>query len=216
MRDAVAASVTYPAPSRASSQVSVVVTVPSRVRFSRSQAIFGAAKYGSSGRPVIAASSAARSASRAQTLPDRRSCQTIAGDSGLPVPRSQASTVSPWLASATALAAAPAAVSARRPAARTEANSSSGSASTPSAPTLRVPTGTSPRPSTSAPGPTRSALVADVPWSMARMFTPDRAPGRARCASPLARSPSAPHRTPDPGRARRARSTARPGTPPGR
>ena len=85
VRDAVAASVTYPAPSRCSSQVSVVVTVPSAVRFSRSQVIFGAAKYGSSGRPVIAASSAARSASRAQTPPDRRSCQTIAGDSGLPV-----------------------------------------------------------------------------------------------------------------------------------
>ena len=77
-----AASVTYPAPSRASSQLSVVVTVPSAVRFSRSQVIFGAAKYGSSGRPVIAVSSAERSASRAQTPPDRRSCQTIAGDSG--------------------------------------------------------------------------------------------------------------------------------------
>ena len=117
VRDAVAASVTYPAPSRCSSQVSVVVTVPSAVRFSRSQVIFGAAKYGSSGRPVIAASSAARPASRAQTPPDRRSCQTIAGDSGLPVPRSQASTVSPWLASATACAGAPAAASAWRPAA---------------------------------------------------------------------------------------------------
>ena len=44
VRDAVAASVTYPAPSRASSQVSVVVTTPAVVTFSRSQAIFGAAK----------------------------------------------------------------------------------------------------------------------------------------------------------------------------
>ena len=130
-----AASVTYPAPSRASSQLSVVVTVPSAVRFSRSQVIFGAAKYGSSGRPVIAVSSAERSASRAQTPPERRSCQTIAGDSGGPVRRSQASTVSPWLASATAWAGArAAAASACRPAATTDSNSSSGSASTPSAP----------------------------------------------------------------------------------
>ena len=44
MRDAVAASVTYPAPSRCSSHLSVVVTTPSAVRFSRSQVIFGAAK----------------------------------------------------------------------------------------------------------------------------------------------------------------------------
>jgi len=48
VRDAVAASVTYPAPSRASSQLSVVVTVPSPeigcARFSRSHVIFGAAK----------------------------------------------------------------------------------------------------------------------------------------------------------------------------
>jgi hypothetical protein len=102
VRDAVAASVTYPAPSRPSSHASVVVTTPSPVRFSRSQVILGAAKYGSSGSPVIAASSAARSASRAQTPADRRSCHTIAGVSGRPVRRSQASTVSPWLASATA------------------------------------------------------------------------------------------------------------------
>ena len=106
VRDAVAASVTYPAPSRSSSQVSVVVTVPSPgmgwVRFSRSQVIFGAAKYGSSGSPVIAVSSAARPASRPHRPAERRSCQTIARDSGAPVARSQASTVSPWLASATA------------------------------------------------------------------------------------------------------------------
>jgi hypothetical protein len=40
VRDAVAASVTYSPPSRASSHVSVVVTTPSPVRFSRSQVIF--------------------------------------------------------------------------------------------------------------------------------------------------------------------------------
>ena len=85
MREAVAASVTYPAPSRCSSQVSVVVTTPSAVTFSRSHVIFGAAKYGSSGRPVSAGRSSARSASRSQTPAERRSCQTIARLSGLPL-----------------------------------------------------------------------------------------------------------------------------------
>ena len=80
----------------------MVVTTPSAVTFSRSQVIFGAAKYGSSGRPVIRASSPARSLSRSQTPAERRSCQTIALLSGFPVALSQARTVSPWLASATA------------------------------------------------------------------------------------------------------------------
>ena len=164
VRDAVAASVTYPAPSRASSQLSVVVTTPSRVTCSRSQVIFGAAKYGSSGRPVIARSSAARSGpSRAQIDAERRSCQTIARLSGRPVAGSQASTVSPWLASATAWAGAPAWSRARLPAASTDRHSSSGSASTPSPSTGWVATGTSALPSTSLPGPTSSALVAEVP-----------------------------------------------------
>ena len=154
--------------------------------FSRSQVIFGAAKYGSSGSPVMADSSAARPASRSQTAADRRSCHTMAGVNGVPVARSQASTVSPWLASATACAGAPAAASALTPAATTDSYRSSGSASTPSAPTLRVRTGTSPRPRTSPPGPTSSALVADVPWSRARTFT-QQAPDPARCASPAAR-----------------------------
>ncbi len=107
VREAVAASVTYPAPRRCSSHVSVVVTTPSVVTFSRSQVIFGAAKYGSSGRPVMPASSAARPLSRSQMAAERRSCQTIARLSGFPVARSQASTVSPWLASATACAGTP-------------------------------------------------------------------------------------------------------------
>ena len=47
---------------------------------------------------------------------ERRSCQTIALLSGFPVALSQASTVSPWLASATACAGARAADSARSPA----------------------------------------------------------------------------------------------------
>ncbi len=103
MREAVAASVTYRAPSRCSSQVSVVVTTPSRVTFSRSQVIFGAAKYGSSGRPVMRAQLAPpRLRRRSQMAAERRSCQTIALLSGFPVALSQASTVSPWLASATA------------------------------------------------------------------------------------------------------------------
>ena len=44
VRDAVDASVTNAPVSRCTSQESLVVTTPSRVRFSRSQAIFGAAK----------------------------------------------------------------------------------------------------------------------------------------------------------------------------
>ena len=97
VRDAVAASVTYRAPSLCSSQVSVVVTTPSRVTFSRSQVIFGAAKYGSSGRPVSARNSSAAPAapSRAQTAAERLSCHTIALLSGFPVAWSHASTVSP-------------------------------------------------------------------------------------------------------------------------
>ena len=55
-RDAVVTSVTNPPVSAWSNQVSVVVTTPSVVRFRRSHASFGAEKYGSSGRPEIAAS----------------------------------------------------------------------------------------------------------------------------------------------------------------
>ena len=69
---------------------------------------------------------------------ERRSCQTIALLSGLPLALSQARTVSPWLASATACAGARAAARARAPALTTELHSSSGSASTPSPPTAVV------------------------------------------------------------------------------
>ena len=98
-----------------------MVTTPPEVRFSRSQVIFGAAKYGSSRSPVISASRPADPASRAHTPADRPSCHTIAGVSGRPVRRSQASTVSPWLASAMACAGARAAASACDPALSTEA-----------------------------------------------------------------------------------------------
>jgi hypothetical protein len=70
---------------------------------------------------VISASRSADPASRWQIPAERRSCQTIAGVSGRPVCRSQASTVSPWLASATASAVVPAAPRAREPAAITDA-----------------------------------------------------------------------------------------------
>ena len=76
----------------------MVVTTPSAVTFSRSHVIFGAAKSGSSGRPVMRASSPARLLRRSQMAAERRSCQTIALLSGFPVALSQASTVSPWLA----------------------------------------------------------------------------------------------------------------------
>src|SRR3954454_20656520 len=69
-------------------------SVPSR---RRSHVIFGAAKYGSSGRPVISVSRSAWSASSLVTVTARRSCQLSAGPNGRPVERSQRSTVSPWL-----------------------------------------------------------------------------------------------------------------------
>ena len=138
VREAVDASVTK-APVRAcTSHASEVVTTPSRVRFSRSQAIFGAAKYGSRASPVRSASRCAvpsTAAIRRHTASDRRSCHPIASVSGSPVDRSQASTVSPWLASPTAATGTPACSTARRPASTTEASSSAGSCSTsPSAP----------------------------------------------------------------------------------
>ena len=109
-RDAVAASVTNAPHSRCSSQVSDVVATPAVVTCSRSHVIFGAAKYGSSSSPVSAASHVSQpsAASRSQTSADRRSCQTSAVASGAPVARSHGSTVSPWLASATASTVVPA------------------------------------------------------------------------------------------------------------
>ncbi len=95
VREAVAASVTYSVPNRCSSQLSVVVMTPPAVTFSRSHFIFGAAKYGSSGRPVIACRSLAQGSRRSQMPAERRSCQTIALLSGRPLALSQARTVSP-------------------------------------------------------------------------------------------------------------------------
>ena len=66
-----------------------MVTTPSPVRFSRSQVIFGAAKYGSSGSPVSSASRAAEPGQplahpgRPPVLPDDRRGQRRAGP---PVP----------------------------------------------------------------------------------------------------------------------------------
>ena len=84
-RLAVDASVTNSPHSWCTSQESVVVTTPSVVRLRRSHAIFGAEKYGSSTSPVRAASMSACSASSSHSRLARRSCQTIAGDSGRPV-----------------------------------------------------------------------------------------------------------------------------------
>ncbi|CAB4996548.1 unannotated protein [freshwater metagenome] len=75
-----------------------MVTTPSRVTCRRNQAILGAEKYGSSTSPVRLARSSAASpsaATSAQIGSDRRSCHTIACDSGSPVTGFQASTVSP-------------------------------------------------------------------------------------------------------------------------
>ena len=113
------------------SQLSEVVTTPSRVTLRRSHASFGAEKYGSSTSPVRWAKVSLCTASSAQMLSARRSCHTIMFDSGLPVSGSQASTVSPWLAMVTTSIGTPALETAARPAPTTEASSSWGSCSTP-------------------------------------------------------------------------------------
>ena len=94
-RLAVDASVTNAPQSRCTSQVSVVVTTPAAVMLARIHAILGAEKYGSSTRPVRAATVSADAERGAQIDSARRSCHTTAGVNGRPVARSQASTVSP-------------------------------------------------------------------------------------------------------------------------
>src|SRR5438270_3152539 len=88
----------------------------------------------------------------------------------IPLPRSQRSTVSPWLAIPTASTPAPAASSAPRPAATIDSSSSWGSCSTAPPGPGRGLTAALLSPSTSPPSATTSALVDDVPWSMARTF----------------------------------------------
>ena len=92
----------------------------------------GAEKYGSSTSPVRRGHPLGVSRSGPRTRPRRggpatRSPVTGAGRCA----RSHASTVSPWLARATAATGTPASASARRPAVTTESNSASGSCSTP-------------------------------------------------------------------------------------
>ena len=227
MRDAVAASVTYPAPSRASSQVSVVVTTPSAVRFSRSQVIFGAAKYGSSGSPVIAASRG-RPESRSQRrrssiLPNdgrgqRPSRPAVPGQHGLAL-----------VGQRIAWTGARAWPRARVPAPSTDRYSSSGSCSTPPSAVLRGSDRFLGRPEHLVARARTSAFVAEVPWSIARMFIGPQAarprpgppcrrarPRRARLprsASRPVRGSTARCRPRGRHRARRARSTGRRGTP---
>jgi hypothetical protein len=76
-------------------------------------------KYGSSNRPVRAVISGSMPLARRllQASAVRRSCQTIALDTGRPVARSHSTTVSRWLVTpmaATSLARAPARASASR------------------------------------------------------------------------------------------------------
>ena len=169
-RLAVDASVTKAPQSRCNSQVSVVVTTPSRVKLALIHAILGAEKYGSSTRPVRRATSSADSARAPQMDSARRSCHTIAGPNGLPVARSHANTVSPWLASATAATGTPASLMARRPASITEVHSASGSCSTPPPGRYSGRRGTSAIDTTRPAASTTIALVPDVPWSMANTW----------------------------------------------
>ena len=165
-----AASVTHAPVSREVTHASIVVTAwpGAAPPCPCSQASFGAAKYGSRGRPVIAVSCAPRSARRRVTVSARRSCQLSAGPHGAPVARSQRRTVSPWLPIATAATGWPASAMAARPAATTEPSSASGSASAaPPAPNI-TSTGAVPAPITAPPPSTTTAFVDDVPWSMAR------------------------------------------------
>ena len=75
--------------------MSVVVTTPSVVRFRRSQASFGAEKYGSRGSPEMAVSRSRWGWRSSVTDVALRSCHDRAVVNGRPVARSQASTVSP-------------------------------------------------------------------------------------------------------------------------
>ena len=167
-RLAVDASVTSSPQRWWTSQLSVVVTTPSVVTLRRSQAILGAEKYGSRTRPVRSATQSEASCSSATSGSARRSCQTIADDSGAPVTGSQASTVSPWLASDTQATGRPADARARRPAVSTEASSSAGSCSTPPPGRYAGCTGSSATATTPSTGSMTIALVPDVPWSIAR------------------------------------------------
>jgi hypothetical protein len=151
-------------------QQSSVVTTGVEPASRRSHAIFGAAKYESSGRPVNSPRRGAWARSARAIVSERRSCQQIAGPSGSPVFGLHASTVSPWLPSPTAETFSPAAPRARRPAWITESSSSLGSWVTlPSDPATGV-SDTWPSPSTTPPSEMTTALVAEVPWSMARTF----------------------------------------------
>src|SRR5262245_49872287 len=58
------------------------------------------------------------------------------------------------------------------PAAQIDAHSASASCSTPPSGSVRGCTGASAAPSTRPSGPTTTAFVAEVPWSIARTFTP--------------------------------------------
>ncbi len=167
VRPAVAASVTKAPVSRCTSQASLVVTTPCRVRWRRIQAILGAAKYGSRGSPVRSCNAGACGASSVQSCSVRRSCQTIAAVSGSPLAGSQARTVSPWLARPTATTGSPAAARAARPASTTESSSSRGSTSTRPPGRYRGRTGADAEPMTPRSGQTTRALVPEVPWSTA-------------------------------------------------
>ena len=90
-----------------------------------------AEKYGSGTSPVRARTSSAGSSAQRSAV--RRSCQTIAGATGVPVPRRQRTVVSRWFAIPIACSSdglTPADLTAASAAASTEAQSSSGSCST--------------------------------------------------------------------------------------
>ena len=194
-RLAVEASVTNAPHSRCTSQVSVVVTTPAVVMFARIHAILGAEKYGSSTRPVRWATVSADADSDAQIDSARRSCHTTAGVSGRPVSRSQASTVSPWLARATAATGTPACAKACRPASTTESNSASGSCSTPPPARYSGRTATSAIDTTRPESSTTMALVPEVPWSIARKCCMPSPLSRPRPRCPLRPRPPARRRS---------------------
>ena len=136
VREAFVTSVTCAAPP-VSFQTSQLSTVPKASRSvetsvrARSHSSFVAEKYGSGTRPVRSRMRSAGSARQRSAV--RRSCQTMARPTGLPVARSQRTVVSRWFVipiAARSPARTPAVRSASAAAPSTLCQSSSGSCST--------------------------------------------------------------------------------------
>ena len=194
VREALVRSVTCAAPpvSFHTSQRSIVPKASSgcgRSVRARIHSSFVAEKYGSGTSPVR---SRIRSAgSSAQRSAVRRSCQTIAGCTGRPLPRSQTTVVSRWFVipiASRSPAATPAAASASAAVCSTLAQISSGSCSTQPGPREVLLELAIPAPEHRSSGSTTRHVVPVVPWSIARITAVVDQPG-GRPSQPVGRSP---------------------------